>query len=278
MRPRNQTSAPPVAKPAPLPQPAPRLATPQPAPSTSHRAGGWNTSLIRVAIVNENGCGVAGAGDGTEGWSDGTPEHVVNPKTIPLGGFAAICGSLVAKQAPRIELIAVVDDADKPRPDAFTPPFVHATVRFRPARWKAPRTVFEATSVANYAGPGQPLGTSFSSEFPFTPPGPGTLFVSLAQSDPDTGAVADVSAEIPVEPAPEEAPTPTPAPAFDDSAVPIGVWLNVPDPVNAPLEYRPLGKEEHWRSDDETVEVWHDSKGYYYIGIVGNKVRLPGKP
>lgn len=130
----------------------------------------------------------------------------------------------------------------------------------------------------------------------FTPSEPGRLAVRLTLRDPDTGAVAMVSDSIPVldcnPPKQAEAPaaatqparagarprTPRHAPAFDDSAQPIGIWLNVPDPVNDPLEYTVLGKEERWHSDAETVEVWHDAKGYYYIGFAGTKVRLPERP
>jgi hypothetical protein len=274
VRPRKEppTTAPPVAKAA----PAPQSATPQAgAPTTGAALAAqqtprprWDPGFISVAILNRAADGMQARGDGTQGIA----ADIDAP--IPPGGFAEVVGApLCAFREPDLRLIAHVDDGESVRPHPWTLSRVHATVRFRPAGKENATTVLDATSVGSYIDPGFPLGTSFPWKVPFTPPGAGTLFVSISHSDPDSGGLAVLSDAIPVVECPGVEKR-----GFDDSAVQTGVWLNVPDPANAPLEYTRLDKHEDWRSDAETVEVWHDDRGYYYVGLVGNKVRLPGKP
>jgi hypothetical protein len=254
----------PVAKPAPAPGPAqPQTAA---APPTARRP--WDPRFISVAILNRAAEGLQGRGDGTQG----TAEDYDVP--IPPGGFAEIVGApLCAFQQPDIRLIAHVDDGETARPQPWTISRVHATVHFQPAGTKDATTVLDATSVGSYIDPGFPLGTGFPWKVPFTPPGAGTLDVSIAHSDPDAGGLAVVSDAILVVECPD-----VERQGYADSAVRTGIWLNVPDPVNEPLAYTRLGTEERWTSDAETVEVLHDERGYYYDGILATKVRLPGKP
>jgi hypothetical protein len=278
MRPRNQTSAPPVAVPKPAPIPAPGPAQPQTAPGPgpgptvaaqpAPKQAPWDPGFISVAILNRAAEGLQARGDGEQGLA----EDVDTP--IPPGGFAEVVGApLCAFRQPDIRLIAHVDDGETARPLPYTLSRVHATVRFQPAGKTNATTVLDATSIGSYIDPGFPLGTSFPWKVPFTPPGAGTLYVSIAHSDPDSGGLAVLSDAIPVVECPGVEKL-----GFADSAVQTGVWLNVPDPVNAPLEVRRLDKHENWRSDAETVELWHDERGYYYISLIGNKVRLPGRP
>jgi len=228
----------------------------------------WDRGFISVAILNRAADGLQARGDGTQGVA------ADNDTPIPPGGFAEVVGApLCAHRQPDIRLIAHVDDDQSPRPHPWTISRVHATVRFQPAGMEKASTELDATSVGSYIEAGMPLGTSFPWKVPFTPPGAGTLFVSISHSDPDTGGLAVLSDAIPVVECPGVEKQRVP-----ESRVRTDVWLNVPDPVNAPLEYTRLDQEEDWGSDAETVEVLHDAQGYYYEGIVGNKVRLPGKP
>jgi len=275
VRPRKEppTLAPQVKKPAPTPDPAQpdkaqeaarAAAVAQPGPKKPY----WDPRFISVAILNREAEGLQGRGDGTRG----TAEDYDVP--IPPGGFAEVVGApLCAYRQPDIRLIAHVDDGETARPAPWTLSRVHATVRFQPAGKEKATTVLDATSVGSYIDPGFPLGTTFPWKVPFTPPGAGTLYVSIAHSDPDSGGLAVVSDAIPVVECPG-----VEKQGYADTAVRTGVWLNVPDPVNAPLDYTRLDKHENWRSDAETVEVLHDERGYYYDGVLGNRVRLPGKP
>jgi hypothetical protein len=161
------------------------VAHPKPA---TRVANGWDARLIRVAIYDASrGCSIVGAAERSAGRMD------------PPGSPAADRVSIVAGATPPPSLVAVVDEPHTPRPPAFNAPLVHAAIGFRPDGAKTTRLVFEQTSAGTYIGPREALRTPFSGTFPFTPPGAGTLFVRLAQTDPDSGSVAVVSAEIPVD-------------------------------------------------------------------------------
>lgn len=162
MRPRKEppTIAPPVAKPVPFS--ARHTAAEgehlrQERRTAERTTTRWGVNFIRVAILAENG-GIGGAGDGTEGWTQNTPETADNPKPIPEGGFAAVCGALCATVPTGISLVAAVDQENAPRPVGFTTPIVEASAQFFPAGTGAAQAVLDGTSPALYAG--DPAGRS----------------------------------------------------------------------------------------------------------------------
>ena len=61
-------------------------------------------------------------------------------------------------------------------------------------------------------------------------------------------------------------------------ATETGIYLIVPDPVNAPLVYRRLTGYEGWQERGAIVTVWSDDFGYFYWGGQGRKNYLPGRP
>jgi hypothetical protein len=71
-------------------------------------------------------------------------------------------------------------------------------------------------------------------------------------------------------------PTPAVARAPASSGVGTGIYINVPDPTNAPLVYYRLTGYEGWQRG-LIMEVWSDDVGYYYHGKLGN-VYLPRRP
>jgi hypothetical protein len=260
-----------------------------------HTTSRWDPQFIRVGIFSSSKAGIARAGNDQEGWTDGATPHVNSE--IPKGGLASLAGPLCVRVDADVFLTALVDQQNAPRPFPFETPRVAANATFVPAGPGSPVEVLNIVSPGIYAGPGQPLLWEGQGLIPFTPPGPGTLAVSLTLTDPSSGTVTTISDSIPVvdcdpmpdaapeasstasaEPAPVAAPRKERAIPVFDSGEPTHVWLNVPDPVNAPLEYQVLESDENWANDAEAVEVWIDAQGYFYYGIVGNKVRLPERP
>jgi len=71
-------------------------------------------------------------------------------------------------------------------------------------------------------------------------------------------------------------PRPT-TPGQKSSDIPIGIYLIVEDPDNAPLIYHRLTPYQGLRDRGEIVEVWHDSGGYYYL-YRGRRIPLPERP
>ena len=76
------------------------------------------------------------------------------------------------------------------------------------------------------------------------------------------------------------APVPTPAVRRSPvaRATDTGIYLTVPDPVNAPLVYRRLTGHEGWQERGAVVTVWSDDFGYFYWGGQSRKNYLPGRP
>ena len=62
------------------------------------------------------------------------------------------------------------------------------------------------------------------------------------------------------------------------SGTPTGIYLIVPDAVNAPLVYRRLTQYEGWQERGEILEVWSDDFGYFYWAGESRKTYLPGRP
>jgi hypothetical protein len=77
----------------------------------------------------------------------------------------------------------------------------------------------------------------------------------------------------------QTAPIPTPALRRSPirTGIGVGIYLIVPDPVNAPLVYRRLTQYEGWQERGVIVEVWSDDFGYFYWSD-GRKTYLPGRP
>jgi len=77
----------------------------------------------------------------------------------------------------------------------------------------------------------------------------------------------------------ETAPLPTPAVrrAPIDRGSDTGIYIDVPDPQNAPLVYRLVTGRLGWQKRGVIMTVWRDDIGYYYHGKDG-KLYLPGKP
>ena len=62
------------------------------------------------------------------------------------------------------------------------------------------------------------------------------------------------------------------------SGTPTGIYLIVPDAVNAPLVYRRLTQYEGWQERGEILEVWSDDFGYFYWAGESRKTYLPERP
>jgi hypothetical protein len=162
------------------------------------------------------------------------------------------------EQVP-FEFIFHVDSVEVARPQPFTNPNVAVTVDLDDTRLLA------AEGEAAYQGPGERLVPSFGLRPAIVPRRAGTLYVSAAISDPDSGELAVYSDVLTVVDCPREA---------ESSGFATGIWLVVPDPDNAPLDYHRLTGTHVWNEPGEIVEVWHDDEGDYYIHK-GGKVRLP---
>jgi hypothetical protein len=78
----------------------------------------------------------------------------------------------------------------------------------------------------------------------------------------------------------QTAPIPTPAIARAPvrTGIGTGIYLIVPDPMNAPLVYRRLTGYEGWQERGVIVEVWSDDFGYFYWAGENRKIYLPGRP
>jgi hypothetical protein len=76
----------------------------------------------------------------------------------------------------------------------------------------------------------------------------------------------------------EPIPTPAIRRAPISAGTPTGIYLIVPDAVNAPLVYRRLTQYEGWQERGEILEVWSDDFGYFYWAGESRKIYLPGRP
>jgi hypothetical protein len=264
-----KTAAQPIAKPVPAPTPQPQpqpAAQPQQAQQAPVPGKGWGPEFITVAIMNRDECGIQAHGNGTTGLAEDID------KPIPAGGIASICGPVCAHRQPDLWMIAHVDDGDVVRMPGWTPSRVHARVEWQRKGSDTKRLILDQTSIGSYIDPGFPLGTSFPWKVPFTPPGEGTLFLSIVHSDPDSGGLAVVSDAVPVVECPGAEPQ-----DFSNASRETNVWLHVPDP-NKPLEVRKIDKDERWNDRAPAYHLLFDDQGYYYVGPAGTKVRLPERP
>jgi hypothetical protein len=130
--------------------------------------------------------------------------------------------------------------------------------------------VFSATSNGIYLKPGLALLTSFDFSVPFELPEPGTLLVSMVHSDPSSGEVAVYADEIPI--------VDCTMPAERLFGQPTGIYVVIPDPINAPLVYHRLGAQDSLDQPGITVEVERDEAGLYFYLIEEQKYYLPERP
>jgi hypothetical protein len=161
-----------------------------------------------------------------------------------------------------------------PRPQPFDPGRLSAIVKFVPATGGSVSILLQSSGTGAYVKPGFPLQPSFNTNLSFfQPPQPGTLIVSLTNSDPTSGSVAVYSEAIPVVDCPQPG---QPGILVPGSAVELGIYLHVPDPDNAPLVYQRADPNTPW-STGATVSVFKDASGYFYP-YTGKRIYLPGHP
>jgi hypothetical protein len=183
--------------------------------------------------------------------------------------YSRICPEAVCADA-RLPLHFAfhVDSQDTPRPQPFEKSKVAINLVFLSARGKE-KTVLSATSNGIYMKPGLALLTSFDVSTRFTPPGPGTLLVSMIHADPSSGEVAVYGDETPI--------VDCSPPVERVFGQPTGIYVVIPDPQNAPLDYHRLTMEDGLDRPGISVEVERDDAGYFYI-IEEQKYYIPEKP
>ncbi len=153
---------------------------------------------------------------------------------------------------------------------------VSATVKFEPSGGGQEIVLLKNQGDATYVAPGYPLQTTFNQFLNnFTLPGPGQLIVSLINSDRWAGQGLGVYSDtIQVDACPGVAKPSLPVPS---TSVQLGKWLEVPDPINAPLQYTVVDKNTPVNGPGVIVQVEKDDKGYFYR-YNGRRIDLPGNP
>jgi hypothetical protein len=192
--------------------------------------------------------------------------------------FSANCSAPCAKTPLRLRLLFHTDEDRIPRPGVKAGDKVSrvsAIAKFAPSGGGVESVLVQGQGDGSYVAPGYPLSTPFRTSLDFfTPPSAGTLTVSLINSDVfGTEALAIYSDQIPVQDCPN-AQSGIPVPS---TSIQTGRWLEVPDPVNAPLKYTVVDKNTPVEGPGVLAEVEKDENGYFYR-YNGQKIYLPENP
>ena len=144
-------------------------------------------------------------------------------------------------------------------------------VQFTPSSGGPARTLVQGTDDGIYDRPGDPLKTSLRTDLSnFTLP-PGSLIVSLINSDRGGGqGVATYTDQIDVIDCPGVR---APGISVPMPVIQLHTIIVVPDPEHAPLIYYLAGPS----SQGPFYEVQKDEKGYFYV-YKGKRVYLPEDP
>jgi hypothetical protein len=221
----------------------------------------WNPNDISTGLIST--C-----------WSNARPDgQYVSEKGAGL--YSSVCSSPCAREPLPLHLLFHVDGDTIPRPKPFEPSRLSATVSFLPSSGGPESVLVKGIAKGSYAGPGVPLQTSLRTDLSFfTPPQTGALDVSLINSDPSSGAVAVYTDRVPVVDCPRSTRAGMAPP---QTALELGIWLVVPDPENAPLEYQKVDKNTPLEGRGPIVSVFRDESGYFYT-YKGRRVYLPERP
>jgi len=254
-------------------QPAPQInqpTNPQTGPS-GPTLQPWDPSLISSGILQTEAPNCYGE---SGGWGGQGAKQTVVP-----GQFSQLCSHPCAYRPLPLRVMFHTDGTGIPRPgvnlgDKVSA--VSATVKFEPSGGGQEIVLLKNQGDATYVAPGYPLQTTFNQFLNnFTLPGPGQLIVSLINSDRWAGQGLGVYSDtIQVDACPGVAKPSLPVPS---TSVQLGKWLEVPDPINAPLQYTVVDKNTPVNGPGVIVQVEKDDKGYFYR-YNGRRIDLPGNP
>jgi hypothetical protein len=204
----------------------------------------------------------------------GDPRSEIDTK---LGNYASVCLSPCVGEPLNLRPTSFVDAVDAIRPKPFDPPTISFIAYYYPDVGDMD-VLMKETSTGEYTEAGGPLDTTFGDLTFFTPDSPGRLVVSSALTDPTSGQVAVYSEEIRVIECPRVAVDPEPV-AEKPKKPPKGretrFYIEVRDPVKAPLVYQLVDKNTSLDGPGGLFQVWKDTAGKFYYMNNGRRVYLP---
>jgi Domain of unknown function (DUF4157) len=214
----------------------------------------WGPDEIEAGVWNKSAlCGVSSNTLGETLWGP------AGSGPVP-GSYKGHCADLCAHSPVPLRLDFLVDGWNRPRTgvkpgDKLSR--VVANVKFVPAGGGQDIMLVQGSGDGTYDQLARSLKVNFRTDLSnFSPPGPGSLQVSLINDDIGGGGVAAYSDEIPVVDCPGVR---GPGPTVPRSPVQTGRWLSCPDPEQPQRCY-----PADWNSPPPLYEVEKDDKGTFY--------------